>query len=173
MRPRSVRHTSAEFVAFYNALREFIREEVDSVEIDATGEYPESVVDGLRKLGAFGMKIPKKYGGLGFSQSEYCRALEIVGERWSLLILRNAIFGGITRFSDFQRSLAISPNVLAKRLENFVQEGIMTNSMGPDSSGHLEYRLTDKGRAWLAGRRSRCSRPFLPLRPRPLRAGRE
>jgi len=73
------------------------------------------------------------------------RALEIVGERWSLLILRNAIFGGITRFSDFQRSLDISPNVLAKRLENFVQEGIMTNSKGPDSSGHLEYRLTEKG----------------------------
>jgi DNA-binding HxlR family transcriptional regulator len=73
------------------------------------------------------------------------RALEIVGERWSLLILRNAIFGGATRFSDFQRSLDISPNVLAKRLETFVQEGLMTNSQGPDLSGHLEYRLTDKG----------------------------
>jgi DNA-binding HxlR family transcriptional regulator len=75
------------------------------------------------------------------------RALEKVGERWSLLILRNAIFGGITRFSDFQRSLDISPNVLAKRLETFVQEGIMTNSQGPDAdaSGHLEYRLTEKG----------------------------
>ncbi|MEO6097463.1 MAG: helix-turn-helix domain-containing protein [Fibrobacteria bacterium] len=73
------------------------------------------------------------------------RALEIVGERWSLLILRNAIFGGMSRFSDFKRSLGISPNVLAKRLETFVQEGIMTNSKGPDSSGHLEYQLTDKG----------------------------
>ena len=73
------------------------------------------------------------------------RALEKVGERWSLLILRNAIFGGITRFSDFQRSLDISPNVLAKRLETFVREGIMANPQGPDASGHLEYRLTEKG----------------------------
>ncbi|HKP98107.1 MAG TPA: helix-turn-helix domain-containing protein [Fibrobacteria bacterium] len=73
------------------------------------------------------------------------RALEIVGERWSLLILRNAIFGGATRFGDFQRNLDISPNVLAKRLETFVQKGIMTNLKGPHSSGHLEYRLTDKG----------------------------
>ena len=43
--------------------------QVDSVAIDETGEYPEHVVDGLRKLGAFGMKIPKEYGGLGFTVS--------------------------------------------------------------------------------------------------------
>src|SRR5215213_3774803 len=60
-----------EFAAFYNAIKEFLRDQVDPVEIDATGEYPESVVDGLRKLGAFGMKIPKKYGGLGFTNVEY------------------------------------------------------------------------------------------------------
>jgi DNA-binding HxlR family transcriptional regulator len=71
--------------------------------------------------------------------------LEIVGERWSLLILRDAIFGGVSRFSDFQRNLGISPNVLSKRLESFVQEGLMAYSKGPDSSEHLEYRLTDKG----------------------------
>jgi DNA-binding HxlR family transcriptional regulator len=72
-------------------------------------------------------------------------ALETVGERWSLLILRDAIFGGVARFSDFQRNLGISPNVLAKRLESFVQEGIMTNIKGPQSSEHLEYQLTEKG----------------------------
>ncbi|HUF79020.1 MAG TPA: acyl-CoA dehydrogenase, partial [Thermoanaerobaculia bacterium] len=44
-----------EFTAFYNALKEFLETEVDPVEIDRTGEYPEHVVDGLRKLGAFGM----------------------------------------------------------------------------------------------------------------------
>jgi alkylation response protein AidB-like acyl-CoA dehydrogenase len=68
-----------EFAAFYNALREFLRDEVDSIEIDATGEYPESVVDGLRKLGAFGMKIPKKYGGLGFSNVEYQKVMQLIG----------------------------------------------------------------------------------------------
>ena len=47
---------------------DFLREKVDPVAIDETGEYPEHVVDGLRKLGAFGMKIPKEYGGLGFTR---------------------------------------------------------------------------------------------------------
>jgi len=68
-----------EFAAFYNAIKEFIRDQVDSIEIDATGEYPEQVVDGLRKLGAFGMKIPKKYGGLGFTNVEYQRVMELFG----------------------------------------------------------------------------------------------
>ncbi len=68
-----------EFTKFYEDLREFLLKEVDSVAIDETGEYPENVVDGLRKLGAFGMKIPKEYGGLGFTVSEYCKVMEMVG----------------------------------------------------------------------------------------------
>src|SRR5262249_20545858 len=68
-----------EFARFYDELTRFMREQVDSVAIDQTGEYPPHVVDGLRKLGAFGMKIPKEYGGLGFTVSEYCKAMEMVG----------------------------------------------------------------------------------------------
>ena len=68
-----------EFRAFFQALKEFLREEVDPDQIDATGEYPEEVVDGLRKLGAFGMKIPKEYGGLGFNQVEYGKVMELLG----------------------------------------------------------------------------------------------
>ncbi|HEX7927453.1 MAG TPA: helix-turn-helix domain-containing protein, partial [bacterium] len=71
------------------------------------------------------------------------RSLEIVGERWSILILRNAMFAGMTRFSDFERTLRIAPNILARRLEFFLDEGIMTASKG--ASGHLEYHLTEKG----------------------------
>ncbi|HEX9671205.1 MAG TPA: acyl-CoA dehydrogenase family protein, partial [Thermoanaerobaculia bacterium] len=67
-----------EFAAFYRAFKEFLRDHVDPVEIDTTGEYPESVVDGFRKLGAFGMKIPKKYGGLGFTNGEYQRIMQLV-----------------------------------------------------------------------------------------------
>jgi hypothetical protein len=70
---------SPEFEAFFQALQDFLRAEVDPVEIDATGEYPEHVVDGLRKLGAFGMKIPKQYGGLGFSQHEYQAVMKLFG----------------------------------------------------------------------------------------------
>lgn len=68
-----------EFGAFYNALFEFIMNEVDPAEIDRTGEYPETVVDGLRKLGAFGMKIPKEYGGLGFTNREYQKVMHLMG----------------------------------------------------------------------------------------------
>lgn len=68
-----------EFTAFYNAFKEFMRDHVDPVQIDASGEYPEQVVDGLRKLGAFGMKIPKKYGGLGFTNMEYQKIMLLLG----------------------------------------------------------------------------------------------
>jgi DNA-binding HxlR family transcriptional regulator len=71
------------------------------------------------------------------------RALEIVGERWSLLILRNAAFAGMTRFTDFQKSLEIAPNVLAARLQRFVETGLM--AMVGESDGHQTYHLTKKG----------------------------
>jgi len=69
---------SEDFKKFYADLRSFLDREVDSIEIDATGEIPEHVMNGLRQLGAFGMKIDKKYGGLGFNQAEYCKALELL-----------------------------------------------------------------------------------------------
>ena len=60
-----------EFRRFYAEFEQFLREKVDPARIDETGEYPPEVIDGLRKLGAFGMKIPAEYGGLGFTQVEY------------------------------------------------------------------------------------------------------
>ena len=68
-----------EFVAFYDKLKSFLRDHVRPDEIDAEGEYPPAVVDGLRRLGAFGMKIPAEYGGLGLSQVEYGRVMELLG----------------------------------------------------------------------------------------------
>jgi len=68
-----------EFTKFYREMERFLREEVDSVAIDATGEYPDHVVEGLRQLGAFGMKVPKEYGGLGFTVAEYCKVMEMIG----------------------------------------------------------------------------------------------
>jgi DNA-binding HxlR family transcriptional regulator len=72
------------------------------------------------------------------------RTLEIVGERWSLLILRNAMFAGMTRFTDFQRSLGVAPNILTRRLEEFVEAGLFELRPGP-AGGHAEYLLTRKG----------------------------
>jgi len=77
--PLASRRERPEFAAFYNALKEFLRTEVDPMEIDRSGEYPEHVVDGLRKLGAFGMKIPKEYGGLGFTNTEYQKVMQLLG----------------------------------------------------------------------------------------------
>jgi DNA-binding HxlR family transcriptional regulator len=71
------------------------------------------------------------------------RALELVGERWSLLIIRNAAFAGMTRFTDFQKALDIAPNVLAARLQHFVENGLMATSGEP--GGHQSYHLTEMG----------------------------
>jgi alkylation response protein AidB-like acyl-CoA dehydrogenase len=68
-----------EFVEFYATLQAFLRDEVDPVAIDETGEYPDAVIQGLRELGAFGLKIPKEYSGLGFDQNEYAQVMELIG----------------------------------------------------------------------------------------------
>ncbi|MFI4943913.1 MAG: acyl-CoA dehydrogenase family protein [Burkholderiales bacterium] len=68
-----------EFTAFYNRLSDFLRDHVDAAEIDRTGEYPAQVLDGLRRLGAFGIKIPREYGGLGLNHVEYGRVMTLLG----------------------------------------------------------------------------------------------
>jgi DNA-binding HxlR family transcriptional regulator len=74
------------------------------------------------------------------------RALELVGERWSLLIIRNAVFAGMTRFSQFERRLGIAPNILAKRLDGFVSDGLMQLRATGEVAGAHEYVLTQQGR---------------------------
>src|SRR6201988_5375976 len=63
---------------FLDKLERFLREDVDSDRIDREGEIPDDVAEGLRKLGAFGIKIPREYGGLGLSQLSYMKAIELV-----------------------------------------------------------------------------------------------
>ena len=55
-------------------------EEVDPDAIDRDGKIPPAVIQGLAELGAFGMKIPKEYGGLGFTQREYGEAMKLITE---------------------------------------------------------------------------------------------
>jgi DNA-binding HxlR family transcriptional regulator len=81
-------------------------------------------------------------------ENENCsaaRALEVVGERWSLLILRDALFRGLTRFSDFERSLGTAPNILAKRLEAFVVAGLLKHRQNEDQNEPYGYAPTEKG----------------------------
>jgi hypothetical protein len=64
---------------FIEALRDFVINNVDPNQVERESKIPQSVIDGLAKLGAFGIKIPTEYGGLGLSQSSYNRAIAIVG----------------------------------------------------------------------------------------------
>jgi DNA-binding HxlR family transcriptional regulator len=73
------------------------------------------------------------------------RTLEVVGEWWSLLIVRDA-FLGVTRFDDWQRRLGIARNVLAARLDRLVEEGVFERRLYQDNPPRHEYLLTAKGR---------------------------
>ncbi len=74
------------------------------------------------------------------------RALELVGERWSLLIVRDAVFAGVTRFGDFQHNLGIATNVLQSRLDAFVDAGLMERREVAGAPKQREYVLTAMGR---------------------------
>jgi DNA-binding HxlR family transcriptional regulator len=73
------------------------------------------------------------------------RALEVVGERWTLLIIRD-VFLGRRRFDQLQESLGIARNVLTERLNRLVEEGILERVRYSERPERFEYRLTDKGR---------------------------
>ena len=89
------------------------------------------------------MALPREY------TAESCpiaRSLEVVGERWTLLILRDAFYG-VRRFSDFHAHLGIPKAVLAERLSLLMREVVLTKVVGP--TGRDEYELTAKGqRLW-------------------------
>ncbi|RMF61733.1 MAG: acyl-CoA dehydrogenase [Calditrichaeota bacterium] len=72
--------TSSEYREFYRKVQ-MLLDEVDSDAIDRTGKIPQEIIDKLAKMGAFGMKIDKKYGGLGLTQSEYNEIMKLFGSR--------------------------------------------------------------------------------------------
>jgi DNA-binding HxlR family transcriptional regulator len=74
------------------------------------------------------------------------RALAVVGDRWTLLILRDA-FLGVRRFEGFERSLKISRRMLADRLAGLVAEGLLEQRLYQERPPRHEYRLTEKGLA--------------------------
>ena len=84
----------------------------------------------------------KSYKGMNCSMAQ---ALDAIGERWALLILREAFYGK-TRFNQFLDGLGISRNILSARLNHLVAEGILEKRPAIETS-HTEYVLTDAGRA--------------------------
>ncbi|MEM7097523.1 MAG: helix-turn-helix domain-containing protein [Pseudomonadota bacterium] len=84
----------------------------------------------------------KSYKGMNCSMAQ---ALDAIGERWALLILREAFYGK-TRFSQFLEELGIARNILSARLNHLVEEGILEKRPASETA-HTEYVLTDSGRA--------------------------
>lgn len=72
------------------------------------------------------------------------RALDVIGDWWSLLIVRDAL-NGIRRFNEFERSLGLARNVLSIRLKALVEHGILENVPASDGSAYREYVPTEKG----------------------------
>jgi hypothetical protein len=77
--PRQHAGDRAQGDAFLEPLKTFLHAHVDPDEIDRTGEIPPAVIEELAQMGAFGIKIPSRYGGLGLSQTNYCRAAMLLG----------------------------------------------------------------------------------------------
>jgi len=73
------------------------------------------------------------------------RSLDVLGDWWSLLIIRDA-FLGVRRFSEFQKKLGLAKNILTVRLRALVDHGILTTAPASDGSAYQEYLLTPKGR---------------------------
>lgn len=74
------------------------------------------------------------------------RTVDLIGDRWSLLIVRDA-FDGMRRFSDFQRSLGVARNILTDRLYRLVEAGILAREDAADGSAYQHYVLTPQGQS--------------------------
>ena len=82
--------------------------------------------------------------GLRGSTCPVARASAVVGDRWSLLIVREA-YDGARRFNDFQRRLGVAKNILSARLRALVDDGVLETVPAEDGSSYREYRLTPSG----------------------------
>jgi len=86
--------------------------------------------------------MPKRYG----QACPVAKSLELVGDRWTLLLVRD-LLRGARRFQDFQQSLTgIPPNILSDRLKLMEEHGLVTRQFYSEHPPRAEYALTDKGR---------------------------
>ena len=86
-----------------------------------------------------------RHKSLADARCPIARTIDLVGEWWSFLILRDA-FRGIRRFDEFQSSLGIARNMLSRRLKRLVEAGLLETHPYSERPPRHEYRLTDKGR---------------------------
>ncbi|MFB4340462.1 helix-turn-helix domain-containing protein [Pantoea sp. CS_6] len=87
-----------------------------------------------------------KQESLRTSECPVARTLESIGERWCMMIIREA-FDDVRRFSEFQKNLGLAKNILASRLKHLVDIGVFDILPASDGSAYREYVLTEKGRS--------------------------
>lgn len=76
------------------------------------------------------------------------KTLDVIGERWTILILRDLVLHGPRRYQDFQESLVgVAPNTLSARLKAMEAEGLIKRELYSEHPPRLEYHLTDKGKS--------------------------
>lgn len=85
-----------------------------------------------------------KWDDIGQQPCSIARTLSVLGDRWTMLIIRNA-FMGLRRFDDFQENLGVTRHVLAERLKRLVEHEILYKVAYAERSDRFEYRLTEKG----------------------------
>src|SRR6267378_3621795 len=138
---------------FLDKLERFLREAVDSDRIDREGEIPENVVDGLRKLGAFGIKIPREYGGLGLSQLSYMKAIELVssvdGSLTALLSAHQSI--GVPQPLKMFGSEAQKKKYLPRLAKGAVSAFALTEPIVGSDAAAMETTAvqSEDGQAWI------------------------
>ncbi|MGA7213048.1 MAG: acyl-CoA dehydrogenase family protein [Terrimicrobiaceae bacterium] len=117
--------------AFLSRLEDFLASRTDPDGIDETGEIPDEVIEGLAGLGAFGIKIPTKYGGLGLSQTNYCRAAMLLGS-WC---------GNMTALLSAHQSIGVPQPLLLFGTEDQRQKYLPRLARGEISA----FALTEPG----------------------------
>lgn len=117
--------------AFLCGLEDFLSKKTNPDDIDERGEIPDEVIEGLARLGAFGIKIPTKYGGLGLSQTNYCRAAMLLGS-WC---------GNMTALLSAHQSIGVPQPLLLFGSEQQRQEYLPRLARGEISA----FALTEAG----------------------------
>ncbi len=147
---------------FLDRLRRFMQERVDSDAIDRTGKIPDGVIQGLRDIGAFGIKIPEEYGGLGLSQLMYTRAIGMVtsqdGSLTALLSASQSIGVAVPLllFGTEQQKRRYLPRVAAGAISAFA---LTETGVGSDPAGLATTAVaSDDGTHWtLNGEKLWCT----------------
>jgi len=124
-----------------------LKQVFDAGQAHAASAYMDGGMSGKKQSSRTQGKVRGKTRGgrLANAQCSMARAMAVVGDRWSILILREAYYG-TRRFDEFEYFIGVAPNILSNRLKRFVDAGIMTRVPLPEHSTRYEYVLTEKGR---------------------------